>query len=115
MAGLYGFKPAGGETIRLIEISTAGADDRAVTDLSAYTTKAPKAGFWFRAIRLPDEMSPDPDRFAASCHPAVLEKGRWGTYIVREDGVVYKKMLGHANGIDVYPADPASESWDKVD
>lgn len=115
VAGLYAFKPPGGESIKLIEVSIAAADDRAVEDLSAHATKSPKAGFWYRAIRLADEKTPDPDRFAASCHPAVLEKGRWGTYVVREDGNIHKKILGHANGIDVHPADPPREGWDRLD
>jgi hypothetical protein len=115
VAGLYAFKPPGGETIRLIELSIACADDRAATDVSALGVKSPKAGFWYRATRLPSEASPDPDRFAASCHPVALEKGRWGTYVIREDNVVHKKMLGHANGIDVHPADPAREGWEKLD
>lgn len=115
VAGLYAFKPTGGEMIKLIEISLAGADDRAVTDVTSHAVRSPKAGFWYRATRLPGEASPDPDRFAAACHPVALEKGRWGTYVIREDNVVHKKMLGHANGIDVHPADPVKEGWEKPD
>jgi len=116
VAGLYALCAEGTtEPIRLIELSLAGADDRPVLDITPYATRSPKAGFWYRAIRLPGETSPDPDRFAASCHPAVLESGRWGTYVIRHDGVLHKKKLGHANGIDVHPAYPGKEGWERLD
>lgn len=71
--------------------------------------------FQVRAIGFPNESRPDPSRFAACCFPVKYAPGIRSHYVVREDGVVWKKDLGHADGIDVYPADPLGEGWSKVD
>jgi len=74
-----------------------------------------KEPFQVRALRFSDEARPDPGRFAACCFPAVYAPGIRSHYIIREDGVVWKKDLGHADGIRVYPDDPAAEGWKKVE
>jgi hypothetical protein len=108
--GLYALK-VDGRFIRLIEPSAAMADERGVTPLVEYEPAQPKSGFWLRAIRLPGETSIDPNRWAAACHPSTYGPGIRSTYVIREDGVVWRKDLGHGHGIDEYPADPKREGW----
>ena len=111
IAGLYALVPKGAEdAIKLIELSIAGADDRPVTDMTAFTPRQTKAGYWFRTLRFAGETSPDPDRFAAHAFPA--EPAGSPMYVLREDGVVWRKPAV-AGGVDVFPADPAAEGWEK--
>lgn len=94
------------------------ADDRARTDLGSRVKSARgplMQKFWLRAIRLPGEKEPDPGRFALCCFPSAYGPGIRSHYVICQDGVVYRKDLGHGNGIDVYPADPLKEGWAKVD
>lgn len=74
-----------------------------------------KGLFWVRAIRLPGEKEPDRSRFAVCCFPSAYGPGIRSHYVVCQDGVVYRKDLGHGNGIDLYPADPIKEGWARVD
>ena len=102
-------------SLGLIEPSVADADDRPSASGSAGSAPHPKGGFWYRAILLPGETLPDPSRWAASCHPAEYGPGILSTYVIREDGVVWRKDLGHGNGIDRYPANPQAQGWTRVE
>lgn len=113
VSGLYALEN-GGEAIKLIELSVAGADHRPITDIARYTIRGPKTGFWFRAIRFADEKVPDPGRFAFCCFPEAYGPGIRSHYIISQDNVVFKKDLGHGKGIDVYPADPPKEGWETL-
>ena len=112
--GLYALKVRG-QIVKYIEPSAAMADDRAVTPALDESPQQPKGGFWYRAIRLPGETTPDPNRWAASCLPSTYGPGIRSTYVIRENGVVWRKDLGHGNGIDCYPVDPKRENWIQVD
>ena len=116
IAGLYAVEVEG-IAIKLIELSAAAADDRPVTSLEKYSVKSPKAGFWFRALPHAGEDPRGPDRFAACTFPVSLEAGRWGTYIVCEDNTVFRRLLGHAKGIEAYPspAELKAKEWEKID
>ena len=128
VAGLYGLCPPGTtEMIRLLEISVAGADlaaldpgstppaSGAMTGQTYYATRAPKAGYWYVALRHADEKKPDPNRFAFCSFPAQYGNTcRW-TFIVDETNRIYKKDLGRKGGVVVYPADPAAEGWVPID
>ena len=116
IAGLYAAESRG-EAIKLIELSVAGADDRPTTDIEKYAIKSPKAGFWYRALPHADEKSRGPDRFAACTFPESLAAGRWGTYVVSEENVIRKRMLGHAKGIEAYPTpvELQAKEWEKID
>jgi hypothetical protein len=103
IAGLYTVE-VGGVAIRLIELSAAAADDRPTTDLSKFAEKSPKAGFWYRALPHADEKVRGPDRYAACTFPVNLSAGRYGTYIISEDTTVFRRLLGHAQGIEAYPS-----------
>src|SRR6185369_6911110 len=66
IAGLYALAPGGGPAIRLIERSLALADARPVYDLTRDGERAPKQGYWYRAIRPADEKTIDAaSQFAA--------------------------------------------------
>ena len=111
VAGLYTEKYRG-ETLRLIEYSCAVADDRPVVPAGP---RASKSGYWFRAIRFANERKPDPARFAFCAFPEKNpEIGRY-TFIISEQKVVYRKDLGKARGIEVWPDDPEKAGWTKVD
>ena len=131
IAGLYGFCPRDStEMVKLLEISVAGADAQPLdkstnpptpgkmTGLAYYATHAPKAGYWFRAIRHADEKDKldTESRFAAVAYPADYPKsGRW-TYVVDESNTIYKRDLGRPGGIDVYPTDEELKlQWAKID
>jgi hypothetical protein len=116
IAGLYALKPKGEtEAIKLIELSMAGADDRPVTDMTAYTVRAPKAGYWYRALLHEGEKAPDPQRFAAMAHPSEHRQEMRHTYIVSEDNIVRRLDLRRTGGVPLYPADPAAAGWSKLD
>lgn len=113
MAGLYTFR-SGSDPIKLIEVSIAGADARAVTELPESVRPAPKAGYWFRALRFADESSPDPRRFAACAYPASPSSGK-AMYLVSHEGVVYSKAEGWERGLEIWPADPLNDGWKRLE
>jgi hypothetical protein len=115
IAGLYGLKPEGGEeTIKLIEGSVAGADGRPSIALEAFVVKAPKAGYWYRALRFKGETTPDPDRFAAIAYPDSASAGKV-MYIISHENVLYRKDVGTGAIPETYPEDPLREGWLKFD
>ncbi len=113
IAGLYGLKVQE-EMIKLIELSTAGADAAAVLDLCTVLALSPKAGYWFRALRFADEMPGTLDtlRFAATAYPATPTAGKW-MFVLREDHVVWRKAA-IPGGPPIFPVDPAQEGWERV-
>jgi hypothetical protein len=116
VAGLYAFEVQG-YALKLIELSVASADDRPTTNIAAFAEKSPKAGFWYRALPHAGESPRGPDRFAACTFPVSLEAGRWGTYVISEDNVIRKRKLGHARGIEAYPApnELKNTEWELLD
>jgi hypothetical protein len=117
IAGLYALAPGGGPAMKLIELSVASADDRAVVSIAPYAVKAPKSGYWFRAIRHADEAVIDANaRFAAECHPADYPKSGRYTFIVDENNTIFRADLGHGNGLTAYPTDEElNTKWSKLD
>jgi hypothetical protein len=116
VAGLYALQ-AGGEAIKLIELSVATADDRPAVKMDASLVRSAKAGFWYRALRHENEVTRGPDRFAACGFPVSIADGRYGTYVISEENVVRKKMLGHARGLLTHPtrAQFKEEDWERLD
>jgi hypothetical protein len=116
IAGLYTVEVEGA-AIKLIELSAAAADDRPTTDVSKFAEKSPKAGFWYRALPHADEKVRGPDRFAACTFPVNLSAGRYGTYVISEKAAVFRRLLGHAKGIEAHPSAAQLESgeWSKLD
>jgi hypothetical protein len=101
-----------GPAIKLIDSWTAGADDRPRTDIKDLL-RCPKAGYWYRALRYADEKEPDPNRFAACAFPDNPNAGRW-TFIISHEATVYQKA-GVLRDLEVFPADPLREGWQKLD
>jgi hypothetical protein len=115
VAGLYTVVPSGGEAIKLIELSVASADDRPKTDLLKYAILAPKAGYWYRAIRHPDEdpKALDPNRFAYCAFPDSPSAGKY-IFIVDENNTIFRSVAGGRRGIEVFPTDEELRtSWAK--
>jgi hypothetical protein len=131
VSGLYGLCPKGStEMIKLIEISVAGADDRpttpaaktpiagAVTAVDYYTTRSPKGGYRFRAIRHADEKdrADAASRFAFCCFPDAYPNGGRFTYVINEGNTIFKRDLGRPGGIEVFPTDEElKREWTKLD
>lgn len=115
VAGLYVLRnPREGLPIKLIELSVAAADDRPISNLSPYTVRSAKAGYWFRALLHEDEESPSPDRFAVVAFPDTPSDGKW-MFIVDEENTIYRKKTDGRRGIERYPKDPLKAGWEKLD
>jgi hypothetical protein len=119
VAGLYALVPKGSSVaIKLIELSVAAADDRPLTDLSPFAARAPKAAYWFRALRHIDEdpKAPDPDRFAYCAFPISPAAGQW-IYIIDESNTIYRaESKRHPGGIDVFPSEEELKTqWSNID
>ncbi len=113
IAGLYAVKGKDGRDIKLIEISIAGADLRPTTDIEKYLRPYPKAGYRYRALRFADEKAPDPDRFAACAFPDTEKAGR-AMFIISHENWMYRKKAV-PGGVEIFPADPLKEGWEKMD
>jgi hypothetical protein len=120
VAGLYTLRPRSDPAkpiLKLIELSVACADDRPQNnDLEQYAVRAPKAGYWFRAIRHADEKSPSPDRYAVIAIPSTYPEPARYTLVVDERRDIYRMDLGHGRGLEVFPT-PAElkTKWSKLD
>jgi hypothetical protein len=112
IAGLYTLPDKRGP-LKLIEPSLAGADYQPKSDLSAYESRAPKAHYWYRVLRFPDEKSPDPKRFAICAFPDVATERARKTFIIAQDNVIYFKVLEKPETLAEYPADPGKEGWSR--
>jgi len=99
----------------LIEPSLAGADDRPAADVSAYAVRAPKAGYWYRALLHERESKPAPDRFAATAHPDVYRDGMRYAFVVSEQNTIYRFDFKRKVVPAFYPADPPAQGWTKLD
>jgi hypothetical protein len=119
IAGLYALRPkGGGDRIKPIEVSTAAADDRPITDLSGIAAKSPKGGYWFRAIPHADEKDGlDPLAWFAACaFPADYPRSGRYTFILNEGNTIFKRDLGRPGGIEVFPTDEELRTqWAKLD
>jgi hypothetical protein len=113
VAGLYHLPGRGGGALRLIDMSLARAD---TTPESRFgQTPAPIGGYFLRAIQLVDEGTLDRQRFFACCYPAAYPSGGRFSFIINEDGVIYRKDLGRGGPPERYPRDPKEEGWMKTD
>ena len=117
IAGLYVLKGIDGQPIKNIDISIAAADANPVTDIHLLASPGCKAGYYFRALRPPDEADWwEPGQFGACAFPKTYgtRTGRF-TFFISQDNTIYKKDLGRTGGIQVLPADPIAEGWTKLD
>ena len=117
VSGLYTVAPTGSPAIKLIELAVACADDRPKTDILKYSTLAPKAGYWYRAIRHADEdpKALDPNRFAYCAFPDSPSAGKY-IFIVDENNTIFRAMANGRRGIEVFPTpEELKTSWSKLD
>ena len=126
VAGLYGLLPKGStEMIKLIDISAAGADLDPVGGACAgeagpgvvgpdqYAVSAPKAGYWFAALRFEDEAPGrvSPDRFVVCAAPDSPSAGKL-VYAVTHEGVVWEAPARGARDVPrAFPLDPQKAGW----
>jgi len=86
----------------------------------------PKNGYWFRALtkdRNGDKYQLDADkdgrswtnekRWAVVAYPAVYNVTGDSTFLVGEDGAVWKKDT-RGQAVDAFPKDPAKAGWKKA-
>ena len=115
IAGLYGLVPKeGGERLRLISVDLAGADARPAIRTDDFVVQAPRAGYWFRALRWKGETTLDSQRFAAICYPDSPSAGRF-MYIVSHEPGMYRKAVASGPVPEAYPVDPLNEGWSRLD
>lgn len=85
-------------------------------DMGRYASLAPKAGYWYRALRFKgEEKEPGPHRFAACAWPDEYGVSGTPTYIVSQANVIWEKDLGPGGTVDVFPDDPEAEGWSRVE
>lgn len=117
VAGLYAMAPAGRPAIQLIELSAAAADDRPLFDLSPYTDRSAKSGYWYRAIRHADEdpKALDPNRFAFCAFPDPSTAAKY-IFILDENNTIFRAVADGRRGIEVFPTEAELKaSWSKID
>jgi hypothetical protein len=115
VAGLYTLRPKGSdEAIKLIERSAAMADLRLATAPPADWEVAPKAGYWFAALRFEDEAPGKlaPDRFAFVAAPDTLKAGKT-VFAITQAGAVWRRPArgGVGDLPTAFPLDPAAAGW----
>jgi hypothetical protein len=115
VSGLYRILDRNGAPIKLTDFSTALADARPL-DLpgGSLGPARPCNGFWFRTIPHEGGKTPDPNRFAFVMFPGseYPRHIRW-TYIVDENNTIFRRDLGHGNGVESFPVDLGG--WVKMD
>ena len=119
VAGLYATVPVnapGGGSIKLIELSVAGADASPVAPIRDFTSLAPKAGYLYKAIRHAgeDPAAPHPDRFAFCTWPEPFDADKW-MFVIDERNTIFKAPAV-AGGVLVFPTDAELKAvWRKLD
>lgn len=123
LAGLYGLKDGSGQAVFLIDPQTAAADPVGAARYGL--APAPKNGYFFKAMTSDAEGRPyaaDEDgdgsafthktRFGVSAWPANYGAGGRMTFILGENGKIWKKDT-EGRPVDRWPGkDPAQEGWE---
>lgn len=124
VAGLYLLEPTGGgEPIKLIEISVAGAD--AAPTPESVRTRAfepgPKAGYLFRALARDGNGVPYDEgsgrssaRFGFVAFPKTYRPESRKTFILNEDNTIWWKDTGGKPVAD-WPKDLKADGWSELD
>jgi hypothetical protein len=142
VAGLYTCKNAEGQSIKLIELSTAladgaplekGAAGGKIPALSDFGTAAPKAGYWFRAMEKANDVQPaellredtgglpemgkvhNTSRFGFCAYPAEYGASGLRTFIVNENNTIFWKDT-QGEPVLEWPTDAELQAeWKKLD
>lgn len=129
VAGLYTLLHDNSQPQRLIELTIAGADGRPLKKapwpgIETYALTGPKAGYWYAVIPLRsdgkayaedldgDGIAVESEQgFAYCCYPDTEAAGRF-TYIMNEEGRLYRKEIGgKGKPVERWPSDLKSEGW----
>jgi hypothetical protein len=115
IAGFYAMPGVDGKPLKLIELSTALADERPVWALGGYGISGPRRGYWYRAILHEDEnpAKPDPQRFAYVGYPADFPRHYKYTYVIDEKYAVFRAELPFGQKVTTFPGDLTN--WSKLD
>jgi len=124
---LYYFEVKG-QPIQLIEVSIANADGAPKEPLKFPNSRS---GFKFAAMKTDETGAPydlgngrNPEKYGVCAYPETYRAKRsWYqssgdlsqyTFIINQDGVIWKKDLGGAPAVK-WPKDPVAEGWIKID
>src|SRR5262245_59636966 len=114
--GLYAYPGPGGQPVRLIEPSIAEADAKPA---QGDPHSMPKAGYWFVAMKRDEQGRPydvkegrNRSKYGFCAYPSRSGAGR-KTFIVNEEGVIWKKDGSEA--VLDWPKDPAAAGWQRLD
>lgn len=126
VAGLYGLKDRSGQAIFLLDPATAQADPDGAPRYGL--TPAPKNGYYYRMLATDPDGEPyakdeDKDgqsftnrrRFAVTAWPAQYGQTGRLTFLMGEDGRIWKKDLG-GQAVHRWPLPgPAQDGWEPVE
>jgi hypothetical protein len=126
VAGLHSLKDRSGQAIFLLDPDTAAADPEGAARYGLQP--APKNGYFFKALATDPDGEPyarekDKDgnavtnkkRFGVAAYPAVYGSTGRLTFIISEEGKVYRKDT-QGRPPDGWPGkDPVENEWEKVD
>lgn len=136
VSGLYRILNAAGNSIAKIEIPLAMADAAPIAAAPGYvgallTAKSPvpKAGYFFRAMTTDETgnaynknmmgdgktVALNTSKFAFCAYPALYGKTGKMTYIVSQEGTVWKKDTGGKPVITWPAANPKTQGWGTID
>ena len=116
-ADVRGLYTIGGETnfIRLVELPAARADAAPThSPKGKWEKQVPKSGYWFKSLRFADEKTlpkKSTNRYAFCTFPEDYDGEDTPTFIISHENVMYLKVLGPDETIDVWPEDPVAEGW----
>ncbi|GEM_PF-2323763 len=126
VSGFYYCQDAGGSALKFIDISLANADRPGLSNHSEATPRD-KSGYWLRVMKTDEDgqayaSNADGDghsstnwgKYAFCAFPAEYGKTGLNTFIVNQEGVIYRKDLGSGagSGCDTWPAvDPMTQGW----
>ncbi len=117
VSGLYALAGRDDQPIKLIELSTAAADDQPRVTMDRFAVRSPKNRYWYRSILHADEdpTTPDPHRFAFCVFPEPGSPHKY-IYILDERQRIFRTKAEGRRGIDRFPTEKELEaSWSKVD
>lgn len=141
--GLYYEVDNAGERVTFIGVAEAAADFRAGSEMSSETgeyvpsikkgdtveylpavtfEKAPRTGYWYALMKyyndgenlIPYDKEFSKNHFALVAFPVKYGKAGTFTFIINEEGTLYRKDFGRTGYIDTYPGpDPVEHGWER--
>ena len=95
-------------------------------DLLPETTfpRMPSQGYWYALMKyyddgsrkIPYDKEYSEEHFAIIAFPFEYKESGWNTYIINEEGKIYRKDLEGSGYLDTYPGpDPLLQGWEIVE